>query len=291
MPDTTIEQENLTEGDVISLLNDESSTGAPARKGYEDYVKQAEDEAKASEETADADPVTKDKVKVVEIPEKFKGKTAAEIAASYMELQSEYGRRNTEVGSLRKLTDQLLELKQDTTEQEAPADKEVDVDSLLNNPGETINSAVDSSPRLKALEEKLVSADRAADLKEFNTSHPDWETVMNTPEFASWITESPMRQRLFAEAHTKYDYATGGELLDMYALAKGDAVKTATDERNTKARKSAKAAVTESGGTTEGKGKPRFKRTELIDLKLNSPRKYESMKKEIMEAYADKRVI
>jgi len=290
MPDN-IEQETLTETEVVSLLTEDSPQATPSRKGYADYVKEAEAEAATSTaDTDNGDVSDKEESSGFKMPEKFAGKTAEEIAASYVELQSEYGRRNTEVGSLRKLTDQLLELKTEPKAEPAPK-KEIDVDGLLNNPEETINSAVEGNPRIKALEDKLVTADRAADLKVFESKHPDWEAKMSTQEFANWVLASPVRQRLFTEANTNYDYVTGAELLDMYNLSKGDAVQEATTKRDADARKSAKQAVTESGGAGEPKGKPKFRREELIQLKLRNPQKYEAMKTQIMEAYADKRVI
>lgn len=292
MPETNNEQETLTESEVVSLLNGEAPSTPPSRKGYDDYVKAAEAEEATS--TADDDTGERDdKADALsfEMPEKFRGKTAEEIAASYAQLEQEFGRRNTEVGSLRKLTDQLLELNTATPKTEEAPKKEVGVDDLLNNPGETINSAVESNPRLKAIEEKLLSADREVSRKAFEDKHDDWKEVMATDEFASWILESPMRQRLFQESNANYDYATGAELLDLYKQVKGNAVTEAREERNTKARKSAKAAVTESGGSTDGKGKPKFRRAELIELKMRDPAKYEAMKETIMEAYADKRVI
>lgn len=291
MPDTHNEQENpYTEDEVVSLLNSDTPTDAPVRKGYDDYVREAKAAATAEESNGDVTPVDKVDESGFEMPSKFNGKSAEEIAQSYMELQSEYGRRNNEVGSLRKLTDQLLELKNEAPKDETPK-KEVDVDSLLNNPGETINEAVEGNPRLKALEERFTKADRQESLGRLEAKHPKWVDTLQTPEFQSWVMESPIRQRLFVEADTNYDYDTGLELFDMYDLAKGNAVKEAQQERNTNARKSAKQAVTESGGNAEGKPKRKFKRTELIQLKLTNPAKYAAMQEEIMQAYAEKRVI
>ena len=285
MPDTTEQQELSTE-EVVSLLNDDAPA-ATTRKGYEDYVKEAEAEA-AVEDKSEADDKAGEQT-TFNMPDKFQGKSAEEIAASYVELQSEYGRRNNEVGSLRKLTDQLLELK-DTPETEGKPAK-VTADSLLENPDDVINTAVDSNPRLKALEERLINSDRATAKEAFEEKHPDWEKTIHTPEFKEWVMESQLRQRLLTEADANYDYATGSELFDMYDLTKGNAIKDATDERNKIARKSAKQAVTETSGAAEQKGKPKYRRTELIQLKLSNPAKYEAMLPEIMAAYADKRVI
>ena len=291
MPNETHEQETLTESDVVSLLNDEAPQSAPSRKGYDDYVAQAESEAATSDASDDnGDESDKAEASGFKMPEKFNGKTAEEIAASYQQLEQEFGRRNTEVGSLRKLTDQLLELNTEPKKEEAPA-KELGVDDLLNNPGDTINSAVESNPRIKAIEEKLQTADREVNRQAFEQKHTDWKEVIGSDDFASWILESPLRKQLFQASNANYDYATGAELLDLYKSVKGNAIVEAKEERNTKARKSAKAAVTESGGSTESKGKPKFKRAELIELKMRDPHKYEAMKETIMEAYANNRVI
>lgn len=286
MPNENIEQETLTESEVISLLNTETPA-VPARKGYEDYVAEAAAEASSQDAGQVEESNTDDDL----LPEKFKGKSAAEIAASYAQLESEFGRRNNEVGSLRKLTDQLLELKKETSETATEARKKVDVDSLLTNPDDVINSAVDSNPRIKALEEKLLNADIAKEKAKFEGKYPDWATTLNTPEFAAWIKESPVRSRLLIEADANYDYATGTELFDMYTESKGNAIEDAKTARNAKARNTAKQAVTESGGANVEKSKPKFRRTELIQLKLTNPGKYEAMLPEIMEAYAQKRVI
>ena len=291
MPDTP-EQENLTTEEVVSLLSDDTPS-APTRKGYEDYVREAEAaKAKAEEtheESQETDGQSEEPKNDFQMPDKFQGKSAEEIAKSYMELQSEYGRRNNEVGSLRKLTDQLLELTNKPTEEQTK--EPIKVDSLLDNPDEVINTAVDSNPRLKALEQKLIEGDRKEALKAFETKHPDWQTVMNSEDFSNWVMESQLRQKTFVEAHKNYDYAAGSELLEMYDLYRGNALKEATAERDTKARESAKQAVTETGGANETKSKRKFKRSELIQLKLTNPAKYESMKGEIMQAYKDKRVI
>jgi len=288
MPEVIQEQENLSSEEVVSLLGDDTPS-TPTRKGYEDYLAEAEAEAVIEGSIGDDDKGTPKKP-TFDMPEKFQGKTAEEIAASYVELQSEYGRRNNEVGSLRKLTDQLLELKTDETKTEQETHK-VTADSLLENPGDVINTAVESNPRLKAIEDKLIKDDRVVELSKFEDKHPEWKTTLATKEFQSWVMGSQLRQRLLIEADQNYDYVTGSELFDMYDLAKGNAVKKATKERNNKARSNAKQAVTETGSANEPAGKPKFKRTELIQLKLTNPRKYESMLPEIMAAYADKRVI
>jgi hypothetical protein len=291
MPNTHIEQDTLTEDEVVSLLTDDTPE-TPTRKGYEYYASKA-----AATDTSDADTDDGDDAGQVtetkdtfQVPDKFKGKTPEDIIKSYMELESEYGRRNTEIGSLRQLTDQLLELKQSTTET-PPAKEKVSVDSLLTDPDDVITKVVDDNPRLRTLEDKLVKADREKELAKFESKYPDWKDTLNTAEFQSWIMESKVRQRMFVEADKKYDYETGAELFAMYDLAKGNTVKEAKNERNTKARTAAKQAVTETGGSAEAKPKPKYRRSELIQLKLTNRAKYDALLPDIMKAYQDGRVI
>lgn len=288
MPEDYIEQEDqLSEDEIISLLSDESPELTKTRKGYDDYVREAAEAEDAGEEEEGAGQGHEK----FEMPEKFQGKTAEEIARSYIELQSEYGRRNNEVGSLRKLTDQLLELNtKEQVEQPAPK-KKVSVDSLLENPDDAISEVVESNPRLKSLEEKLIKREREDSLKAFEDKFPNWVETLNTPEFQAWIMESPVRQRMFVQADREYDYATGAELLSTYELVRGSAIKAAKQERDTAARTAAKSAVTETSGNSQKKAKPKYRRTELIELKLRDPAKYQAMLPEIMQAYHDKRVI
>jgi hypothetical protein len=70
-----------------------------------------------------------------EVPEKFAAKSKEEVAQSYTELERELGRKSNEIGELRKLTDQLLQLQVAEKQQAAqtpPAEEAtpVDFDSL-----------------------------------------------------------------------------------------------------------------------------------------------------------------
>ena len=259
-----------------------------SRRTYEDYVKDAVGNLSEQEGQAEDNPV---KATEVEIPDKFKGKSVEDVIASYQQLESEYGRRNNEVGSLRKLTDQLLELKQ--PEEKTKTKREaISVDSLLENPEDVINKSIDDNPRLKALEDKLLEGDVAKDKSTFEDAHPDWQATLHTQEFTSWIMESKFRQRMLLEADKNYDYVTGLELFDMYVETKGKAVADATSQRNTKARQSAKKGVTEQGGTSrENKPKKVYRRVDLIQLKVTNPTEYDRRyEREFKQAYIDGRV-
>jgi len=236
-----------------------------------------------------------DAVPEFEIPDKFKGKSDTEIAKSYTELEREFGRKNNEIGELRKLTDQLLQLQvaekqqavqQPSTEASAPT---VDFDSLVENPAEALNSAVDNNPRLKALEEKILGQERNTAKAGFDKAHPDFEAVLTSQDFQGWIQQNPALHRTLLEADRNYDYATGGEILTVYKELKTQAMSDTKASQEAQRKEALKAGATERGGTGQAARKM-FRRTELIDLKVRNPQKYEAMRPEIEKAYAEGRV-
>lgn len=290
MPNETVEQET----NLVSLT-EEINTPEP-RKGYEYYANlaaeadagQAEDTSPDTNEGSDNVSTTQDT-----IPEKFKGKSLEEVIASYTELESQFGKRNNEVGSLRKLNDKLLELNTETPQSPAEAPKkEIGVDTLLDNPSDVINEAIETNPRLKSIEDALVTDARNKAKAAFESNHKEWESTLADPSFQAFVMESSYRQRQFADAHTKYDYAAADDLFSTYDQVKGNAIKEATTERNERAKTSVKKAVTETKSVnTADTPKDAFKRSELIELKLHNPAKYNALKDRIMAAYASGSVI
>jgi len=226
------------------------------------------------------------------IPEKFKGKSITDIISSYENLEREYGRRNNEVGQLRKLTDQLLDLKPQPKE-EAQEENKLDADSLLEDPATAIQKAVDNNPTLKAIQERLVSGDRATAKKAFEDKHPDWEATMKDEKFAAWIMKSAVRQKEFLEADQNYDYATGAQLLDDFKElypsqeANGDADAEAEEE---KVNEAAKAISTEKKSKSRASTKKIYSRAQIIQLAVDNPAEYERRQGEFRLAYEENRV-
>jgi len=220
-----------------------------------------------------------------DVPEKFKGKNINDVVKSYTELEKEFGRRNNEVGELRKLTDELLNLQLTEKEKAAEPEFEVDVDSLLENPNETINRAVENHPKFRQLEKDNVA--KAKDV--FVGKHPDYSDIISSGEFTSWIQESPVRLKMFQTAHQGYDYDVADELFTTYKAIRGVANQSDETEKADRASKALKeGAVVKSSGSTSRKKV--YRRADLINLKMSDPKKYKAMESEIMKAYTEKRV-
>jgi len=240
-----------------------------------------EDEASSDEEDND------------NLPEKFKGKTIADVVASYENLEKEYGRRNNEIGELRKLTDQLLDLERKPKEDEA-TEETLNADSLLENPEEAIRKTLENDPTLQGIKDTLLKTERDGDLKKFDESHPDWKEVMVSEKFLKWIGGSKVRTQMFIEADKNYDYETGSDLLnDFKELNPAESTDTEAEEQAADKKKleaDHKAITTEKKSKSKGSRRKIYARAQIINMKINNPTEYERRRDEFDKAYYEGRV-
>jgi len=223
-----------------------------------------------------------------ELPQKFQGKEAADIAKSYLELEKELGRKNNEVGELRKLTDEILQQQlENPTKNET--ETSIDLDDLLENPNDVVTKAIDSNPTIAKLQEQMQQAVIAEKRKGFEGKHTDWNDVLQSGDFQSWVTSSPVRQNMFANANQSYDYAVLDEVFSLYKDVRGAAKEKAEETASTKRKKALNDTSVEKGSTGEVTKKV-YRRADLIRLKQTNPQRYSDMSEEIYLAYQEGRV-
>lgn len=246
----------------------------------EDYIEEP------VEETAQYEPEPEGST----IPDKFKDKNLEEVIHSYQELEKEFGRKNNEIGELRKLTDQILDLQlQQGNKSQEPEKKEVDFDSLLENPSGVVNDLLAENPKIKALEEQLAQAKRANEEKAFAEKHPNYMDKAQSPEFLAFVQASPIRQKMFMEANNNYDYAMADELFTLYDAISGGQSAQVAEQNKEKRNKDLKKASVEKG-STGASSKKIYRRSDLLKLRMTDPDKYAAMEPEIILAYQEKRV-
>jgi len=224
-----------------------------------------------------------------DLPNKFKGKSIEEITKSYTSLESEFGRKNNEIGELRKLTDELLSLQLSEKKEKDEPDYEVNVDNLLDNPQEAISKAVENHPKFKQFEEAQRKDSQSKAKASFTEKHPDFADIAATSDFQSWIQESTIRTNMYTVANANYDFEVGDELFTTYKAIRGAAINADTEQRGSNSRQALKKASVERG-SSQGTTKKVYRRADLINLKLSDPAKYAAMEPEIMKAYTEKRV-
>lgn len=240
------------------------------------------------EQALDQQPEETDQEPEEDIPEKYRGKTAAEIIRMHQDAERLIGRQGSEVGELRAIVNDML-----AAAQPSPAPQEPEVD-FYEDPKGAVSKAVadtlNNDPRLKKLDEMSAREERNAKAQQLAAEHPDYMEVVNTPEFVNWVQKSKVRAKAFQESHANFDVETASDILTDYKDHIG------TIKATTKAAKANRATAVKQASTGSGKasaetrGKPTLSSEALIELKIKNPDKYYAMMPQIKQAYMDGRV-
>lgn len=224
----------------------------------------------------------------VEIPEKYKGKSIAEIVHMHQEAEKAIGRQGAEVGELRNIVDNFIKGKVEdakATQEATEATPEID---FYDNPAEAVQRAVSESEEMKQMKEIIASQQRAEVMNKIAASHPDYETVIKDPEFGEWIKSSGVRVELLQRADA-YDFEAADFLLSNWK-ERQDVVSKAKEVNELDRKQQLKAASTGGKGSGEPATRKIYKRSDIINLMQTNPEKYAAMAGELTRAYAEGRV-
>ncbi len=274
---TLIDPENIVtldeEDEVVNLEPTETEQ-------TEESTETTPTETEATETTPEAD----------EVPEKYQGKTAAEVIRMHQEAEKRLGKQSGEVGELRSIVDDFIRGQVATatkTEASQNTDEEVD---FFDDPKAAVNAAIGNHPSVKAAEATTLSQTKQQAVLELQAAHPDMKEVHQSAAFGEWVTKSKYRQRLFTRADTQFDLEAADELLTAYKERQQlntDIVETEVKARKTVAKQ---AATGRARGSAEPKSRKIYRRADIIKLMQEDPIRYEAMQPEIMAAYREKRV-
>lgn len=224
---------------------------------------------------------------------KFEGKSMEDLLESYNNLQSAYGRMANDLGTQRKLTDQLLNLKreEDLSSNEPAPLPEVDTNSLLDNPTQTLDRYIsEREARLrKEYDERLSQYESQLQTDRFMQKHPDFMELGQSTKFREWATGDPIRARV-ANAAAQGDWEAADTLLTQYKQAQANpAADAASKEGLEAARKAGTESAASAGASSSDKV---YRRADLIELKLRKPHVYSdpAFQNEILKAYSEGRV-
>lgn len=233
-----------------------------------------------------------------EVPEKFQGKSFEDVIDMYRNLEKEYGRKGNEIGELRKLTDEILqlEIQQKRNNSERVTAKEEEVlsdDDWFSSPKQATDKYLQESSLAKEvrdLKEKLSSKDREEAHKAFVEKHPDYTELAHNESFREFVSASKYRLDL-AQKADQFDYEAANELFDLYkAISQNSGAQESSQDAG-KANKEARKKATLEGTGNRNKGtKKVYRRADLIKMKMQDPNRYMAMQDEIMQAYAEGRV-
>jgi hypothetical protein len=224
-----------------------------------------------------------------DIPEKFAGKSQAELATMLMEAERFRGKQANEVGDLRRSVDELLKA-QLVKEQAAPVVEEEEID-FFTDPDKAIARKIETHPDIVAAREATTRNTQAATKAQLLQAHPDMEAIVADAKFGEWVEASPVRKRLLAAAHYDYDYDSANELFSNWKERSEIADRTVAVSKQERSQ-AIKSAGTGSGNPAQSKvSKKMYRRTDIVRLMNSDPERYAAMSEEIFKAYAENRVI
>ena len=237
------------------------------------------------------DPVVQEETtqeKEDDLPEKYKGKSAKEIAEMHQQAEKLIGKQGSEVGELRKVVDDFISTQ--TLKESQTTETPVTSDEFYENPQKNVNKQIDSHPAIKEAQKAAQEMKRTATLTRLNSEYPDLEATVQDPNFAEWIKSSRVRSELYNRAEVEFDYDSAKELLSNWSDKKERVAKVAETSKIDKDNQ-LKAASVGSKGNNEPVSKKKYRRSDIIKLMQTDPEKYDSLSDEIMLAYQEGRVI
>lgn len=213
------------------------------------------------------------------VPEKFSGKSAEDIARSYEELERKLGAQSEKIRQLESANVSLVDAHR---QQSAETPNEFDWD----DPVSAIERSVEKAMRPYA--EMVGKAQEQAFINRLNQEHSGWQDSVQNEEFARFISEDPVRVRLYQQAQ-QLDYDAANSLLRQFEKeSRQEEAAEAAASNALRNEAQLRAASTETGGI--GVGDKIIRRQDIIDLKMRNPNRYDAMLPEIKRAYAEGRV-
>lgn len=240
----------------------------------------------------------KEQVVEASLPDKYRGKSVQDVIAMHQNAESELGRSRNEIGTSRRVIDELLGLRNSNRapEKSAQAAEPVTPHQLAENPEGTIVQVAkrvaderfaDSGERLAALESRL-------QVEDLTRKHGNFRETLEQPDFQEWLRGSPYRIGLIQKAAAG-DYTAGDEILSLYkeVRPKADTVVDKGDKLSeAKQQATAKSGGSGANKVVGGEGKKVYSRTELARLYIDNPTEYNRLSDsgELATAYSEKRV-
>jgi len=232
---------------------------------YADYQTDTLDE-----EIQDAAQQSSERAEVV--PERFKGKSAEEIAKSYVELEKLNSRQAQDLGEMRKQVDQLVREFEESKAEPVPPEPTVSVDDIYASPEEAIERVVRKVIEPTLAEQKQERHQRAIQerMAHFDNTYDGWRDVVTGEEFQTWIRAKPYRARMAAAADN-HDLEAATELLEQYYdLRQGGSADRASKDKLR--NQQLQDATLESGGAAYSEPPQTFSRTQLISRRVAAKR-------------------
>ena len=277
--------------DAEEYVTREATVVTDEPEAIEEYANLAEEaEAEADAPAEEAPEVAEEPEVADDLPEKYQGKSTAEIARMHQELEKRLGQQSQEVGELRRHFDEYVQSSisaQQSSAPEAPAE-EVD---FFADPAAAVAQAIENHPSLQQAQQVAAEMAKSQALAKLKTAHPDMNEVLQDEKFKEWVSASEIRTQMYQDADQRYDFAKANELLNLYKERASVVKQTEAVEKQARKNEVKKASTGTARSNPEGASpKKVYRRRDIIELMNSDPKRYEALMPEIMKAYAEGRV-
>jgi hypothetical protein len=257
-------QENDDNNEEITYLNEVETT--------------AEEPAQATQQTTTEEN---------EIPDKYKGKSTADIVRMHQEAEKLLGRQSSEVGELRQVVDSYIQTQLDTTQQKEQPEEDID---FFSDPDKAVDKAIKNHPSIRQAEAVTQQYRKSTATSLLQNRHPDMGDILKDDKFAKWIKGSKIRTQLFIQADQQYDHEAADELFTNWKERQQAVEQTAVNEKTSRKQAVKKASTGGAKGSGEASSRKVYRRSDIIKLMQDDPDRYLSLSDEIMQAYQEGRV-
>lgn len=226
-----------------------------------------------------------------DLPDKYRGKSAAELAEMHSNLERLMGKQSQEVGELRKAFDNMVQQSLAAKQAEATPEAEVDDIDFYADPKAAFEKMMANHPTIKTAQEVAIQMRKQESLSALQAAHPDMKEIVTDEKFQEWVGKSKIRTQLFQDADRNYNYEAANELFDLWKDRQSVVRKTAEVEKVAQKQELKKAATGSARSNPEGQSSRKiYRRRDIIDLMNKDPKRYEALQPEIMKAYSEGRV-
>lgn len=220
-----------------------------------------------------------------DIPDKYKGKSAADLVRMHQEAERMLGRQSGEVGELRKVVDEFV--MSQSTKKEETVDEEVD---YFSDPEKAIQQAIEKHPAVQEAQKASMDMKKSSAQAMLKEKHPDMADILTDEKFVAWVGESQFRTNLLQQADRNFDYQAADEIFSLWKDRQSLIGQTVNAEKSSRNAAVKSASTGGASGTSESSSKKIFRRADIIKLMKNDPDRYSAMSEEIMLAYQEGRV-
>jgi hypothetical protein len=233
-------------------------------------------------------------------PRRFAGKSREDILNMYVNLEQHSGRLANDLGQTQRAVQELIIDKRarDLNANGVKQPTKVDPADLLQHPTEALDPFIEErvNRAISPLQQQLSRMEQMLGNSVFNNHHGDAATIMETPEFAAWVRETPLR-RSIASMASQGNTQAADELLSEYKTTKQAERANAESDDNTRLTAASRVSLEQSRTGNEGTvggAKPGKTYTRGQMRALMQSRAYETddtLKEEVQKAYLQGRVV